>query len=163
MTATACVDFPSLVLRTLALLRHGLATGQGPDAPLTPQGVQQLRKLAAVLRAEGWRPQSIFASPLARALESARAFAAGLGVTEAPVELRELMPDSEPLDALRAIDAAAPDSTSVLVVSHLPLVGRIAHELSGEEVPFAPATFVEIADQGDGEAHLVRRLSADEL
>ena len=149
--------------RTLALLRHGRAAGQGPDAPLTVQGIEQLQKLAAVLAAEGWRPEVILASPLLRAKESARTLAAGTGVTRPAVVLRELIPDSEPLDALQAIDAAAPGSKLVLVVSHLPLVGRIAHELTGEEVAFTPATLAEIADQGDGTARRVRRLSAEEL
>jgi phosphohistidine phosphatase len=122
--------------RTLALLRHGRASGQVPDAALTPEGTQQLRRLAAVLRAQGWRPDVILASPFARALESARTFAAALGVTQAPVALDALIPDSEPLDALQAIDAAAPASASILVVSHLPLVARLALELTGEEVSF---------------------------
>jgi phosphohistidine phosphatase SixA len=149
------------MVRTLALLRHGLATGQGPDAPLAPQGVAQIERLANVLRAEGWRPDTILASPLARAQDSARALAAGIGVTRAPIVLYQLIPDTEPIDALHAIDAAAPGSTSILIVSHLPLVGRIAHELTGEDVSFTPATFVEITDQGDGEARLVRRLSPE--
>lgn len=149
--------------RTLALLRHGRAAGQGPDALLTPEGVQQLHRLATALAAERWRPDAILASPFARALDSARMLAAGIGVARTPVVLRELIPDSEPLDALQAIDAAAPGTSLVLVVSHLPLVGRIAHELTGEEVAFTPATLAEIADQGDGTARLVRRLSAEEL
>ena len=149
--------------RTLALLRHGRASGQVPDAALTPEGMQQLRRLAAVLRAQDWRPDVILASPFTRALESARTFAAALGVTQAPVALDELIPDSEPLDALQAIDAAAPASGSILVVSHLPLVARLALELTGEEVSFTTATLAEIRDAGDGRAHLVRRLSPDEL
>ena len=52
---------------------------------------------------------------------------------------------------------------SILIVSHLPLVARLATELTGEEVSFTPATLVEIADRGDGQARLVRRLSPDEL
>ena len=149
--------------RTLALLRHGRAAGQGPDAPLTVQGIEQLEKLAVTLKAEGWRPEAILASPLLRARESARMLAAGIGIMRSPVVLHELIPDSEPLHALQAIDAAAPGSRLVLVVSHLPLVGRIAHELTGEEIAFTTATLVEIADQGDGAARLVRRLSAEEL
>jgi len=151
------------MVRTLALLRHGRASGQSPDAALTPEGLQQLRRLASALRAQDWRPDVIVTSPFARALESARTVAAGLGVTRAPLVLDELIPDSEPLDALQAIDAAAPGSASILVVSHLPLVARLALELTGEEVSFTPATLAEIRDGGDGEAHLVRRLSPDEL
>jgi phosphohistidine phosphatase SixA len=151
------------MVRTLALLRHGRAAGQGLDASLTPEGRVQLRKVADVLRAEGWRPAAVLASPLTRAIESARSFAAVLGLERQAVVLRELAPDGEPLDALHAIDAAAPGSASILVVSHLPLVARIAHELTGEDVSFTPATFVEIAGQDDGTARLVRRFCPDEM
>jgi len=48
-------------------------------------------------------------------------------------------------------------------VSHLPLVARIASELTGAEIAFTPGTLVEIADPGDGRARLVRRLSPEEL
>lgn len=151
------------MLRTLALLRHGRATGQGFDAPLAPEGVRQLQRLASSLRAEGWRPDVILTSPLARARASARSIAAGLGVASPPVVVDELAPDHEPIDALAAIDAAALQRTTILVVSHLPLVARIALELTGEEVSFAPATLAEIADGGDGTARLVRRVSAEDL
>ena len=151
------------MVRTLALLRHGRAAGQGPDATLTPEGVHQLQKIAAALRAESWRPAVIFVSPLTRAQQSASMFAAGIGLGARAVVLRQLIPDTEPVDALQAIDAAAAGAASILVVSHLPLVARIAHELTGEDISFTPATFVEIADQGDGTAQLVRRLSPEEL
>jgi len=149
--------------RTLALLRHGRAAGQGPDAVLTPQGAQQLEKVAAVLKAEGWRPAAVFVSPYSRALESARVFAAELGLVKPAAVLHELLPESEPIDALAAIDAVAPGHASILIVSHMPLVARIALELTEEDVAFTPATFVEIADRGNGAAQLVRRLSPEEL
>ena len=151
------------MLRTLALLRHGLATGQGPDASLTPQGTQQLRKLAAVLRAEGWRPDTILVSPYARAVESARTLATGIGFATSPIVLHELMPEREPIEALQAIDHEAGGAATILAVTHLPLVGRIARELTGEEVSFTPGTLALIADHGDGEARLVRRFSPEEL
>jgi phosphohistidine phosphatase SixA len=151
------------MLRTLALLRHGRAAGQGPDAPLTPEGVQQLQKIAAALRPLNWRPDVILTSPLARAQSSARTIAAGLGIATPPVVVDKLIPDNEPVDALAAIDAAAPLSASILVVSHLPLVARIAAELTGQEVSFTPATFVEIAHEGEEGARLVRRLSPEDL
>jgi len=163
LTSIAPVDSPPRMLRTLALLRHGRAAGQGPDAQLTAEGVQQLQKIATVLRAEHWRADVLLVSPLARAQASARTFAADLGLSLAPLVLQALSPDTEPAEALEAIDAAAPGRASILVVSHLPLVARIANELTGEEVAFTPATFVEIVHDGDEGARLVRRLSPDEL
>ena len=150
-------------MRTLALLRHGRAAGQGPDARLTPQGIELFQRLAAALKAEGWRPVAMLSSPFTRALDSARTLATGLGIAPSPIVLNELTPDNEPLAALQAIDAAAPGSALILVVSHLPLVARIAGELLGEEIAFTPATLVEIADQGDGRPRLVRQLRPEDL
>jgi len=147
------------MVRALALLRHGLASGQGPDAALVPQGTRQIERLASALRAEGWRPDLVLSSPYARALESARTLAGGVGYEAPPLVLHELLPESEPLDALQAIDAAAPGVASILVVSHLPLVGRLTFELTHQEVPFSPGTFVELRHDSDGLARLVRRIA----
>src|SRR5262252_2286526 len=70
-----CAGMYCAMVRTLALLRHGLASGQGPDAALAPEGVRQVERLAAALRANAWRPDVVLSSPYARALESARTFA----------------------------------------------------------------------------------------
>jgi phosphohistidine phosphatase len=148
--------------RTLALLRHGLAAGQDPDAPLVPRGVAQLERLAAALRAEGWRPARVLTSPYTRAIETAQTIADGIGYTGPLVQRIELSPESEPVDALRAIDEATPGATCVLVVTHLPLVGRIAHELTGEELPFSPATFVEL-EATDEAVRFVRRIAPQDL
>lgn len=148
--------------RTLALLRHGLAAGQDPDAPLVPRGVAQLERLAAALLAERWMPATIVTSPYTRALETARTIADGIGFTGPVVKRAELTPEREPLDALRAVDEASLGATSILVVSHLPLVGRIVLELTNEELPFSPGTFVELEDV-DGEARPLRRITPQDL
>src|SRR5262249_44480912 len=151
------------MLRTLALLRHGLASGQGPDATLVPEGVRQMERLSAALRAGAWRPDVVLSSPYARALESARTLARGVGCEAPPVVLHELLPEREPLEAMQAIDAAAPGVASILVVSHLPLVGRLAFELTHQEVAFSPGTFAELRRDGEGHARLVRRIAPQEL
>lgn len=151
------------MLRVIALLRHGKASGQGADAMLTPEGAAELRRLGTRLGAEGWAPAAVMTSPYRRARESAAVFA---GVLTPAVEthvLGELKPEAEPEDALEAILDAAPLATPLLVVTHLPLVGRLARELLGEEIAFFPGTFVELVRDGDGSARLLRRLNAHEL
>ena len=66
-------------------------------------------------------------------------------------------------EALEAITAAAPLETPVLVVAHLPLLGRLAHELVGEDPSFSPGTLVEIAHEGAGHSRLLRRLGPREV
>jgi phosphohistidine phosphatase len=151
------------MLRTLALLRHGLSAGQSPDAALLPEGAAYLRRLGAKLAAEHWQPAAIFTSPYVRARESAAVLASALGCEAPHVTLRALVPEGEPADALAAIAAAAPDAASVLVVSHMPLVGRLAQELVGEDLAFSPGTFVEIAREGEANARLVRRIGPRDM
>lgn len=151
------------MVRFLALVRHGLAAGQGPDAELLPEGAAYLRRLGTRLKDEGWQPAAILSSPYLRARASAAVLAETLGFTAAPLVLDELTPEGEPSEALEAITAAAPLETPVLVVAHLPLLGRLAHELVGEDPSFSPGTLVEIAHEGAGHARLLRRLGPREV
>ena len=151
------------MLRTLALLRHALASGQSPDAKLLPEGVAYLHRLGTKLEAEGWKPGAIVTSPYMRARDSAGVLAAVLGYESRAAVLNELVPESEPDEALAAITAAAPLATPILVVTHLPLVGRLAQTLLGEDLSFSPGTLVEIVREGEGVARLIRRIGPRDL
>lgn len=151
------------MVRTLALLRHGLAGGQSHDAELLPEGAAYLERLGAKLAAEGWKPTAIFTSPYVRARDSAVVLARALGCDALHRVLRELAPEGDPGEALAAIMAAARLATPILVVAHLPRVGRLAQELVGEELTFSPGTFVEIVREGEGIARLIRRVGPHEL
>lgn len=63
----------------LLLIRHAKATGQAPDAPLTPDGTEAAQWLAHALADAGIT--RIVSSPWRRALETARPLAARLGLT----------------------------------------------------------------------------------
>lgn len=151
------------MIRILALVRHGLSAGQAPEAALLPEGAAYLRRLGAQLSAEGWKPAVILTSPYVRAHASAVVLGETLGVAAAPVVLDELTPESEPSDALAAITAATSLETPVLVVAHLPLLGRLTHELVGDDPSFSPGTLVEIAREDDRPARLIRRIGPRDL
>jgi phosphohistidine phosphatase len=149
--------------RILALLRHGLASGQSAGAELLPEGAAYLRRLGAKLAAEGWRPAAILTSPYVRARATATVLAGALGCDAPHEALDELVPEGDPDAALAAIAASAPLASPVLVVGHLPLVGRLAQELVGADPGFSPGTLVEIARDGDGSARLLRRIGPHEV
>ena len=151
------------MIRTLALLRHGLASGQGPEATLLPEGAEQLRRLADRLQQEGWRPMLVVSSPYRRARESALLVASTLQVATTLQVLPDLVPEGDPDEALDAVQSAGPVASPILVVSHLPLVGLLAEHLVGEDPGFPPGTFVEIAREGDGESRLLRRIAPRDL
>ncbi|MEQ1832231.1 MAG: histidine phosphatase family protein [Candidatus Eisenbacteria bacterium] len=151
------------MIRVLALLRHGLAAGQAPNAELLPEGAAYLRRLGAMLRAEGWAPAAVLTSPYDRARTSAVVMIESLGLSRTPQVLDELVPEGEPSDALAAITAAAPLDSPVLVVAHLPLLGRLVHELVGDDPSFSPGTFVELAREGDSHTRLLRRIGPRDI
>jgi len=151
------------MLRILALLRHGLSDGSGSDAALLPEGAALLVRLGAKLAAEGWKPAAILTSPYRRARESAAVLARALDCVAPVAAVDELVPEGDPVEALAAIAAAAPVASPALVVGHMPLVGRIALELVGDDPGFSPGTFVEIAREGTGVARLLRRVGPRDL
>lgn len=65
--------------RTLFLVRHCAATGQAPDAPLTPSGELQAQALAQCLLGE--RIERIVSSPFVRAVHSVQPLADRLGLS----------------------------------------------------------------------------------
>ncbi len=73
----------------LLLVRHGESAGnltrqlQGPEDPLTERGRRQAREIAAHLTGRG-DVIALYASPLARALETARIIGAAVGLTPVP-------------------------------------------------------------------------------
>lgn len=149
---------------TLALLRHGLATGQGPDSELMPEGAVHVRALGRHLAAEGWVPRAAFTSPYRRARETARIVLAEIAPEIVPVALGELVPETSAERALEALRAHGLPQGPVLVVAHLPLLGLIALELTDNDPGFRPGTFAEIELAPDGRrGSLRRRIASNEL
>lgn len=64
--------------RTLYLVRHGKATGQAPEAPLTSEGIAQAQMLAECL--SGGSIDQIVSSPFTRAIQSIEPLAKRLGL-----------------------------------------------------------------------------------
>ncbi len=128
----------------LCLLRHGRATGQGPDAELLPEGAAYVAALGRRLAGEGWRPQSVYASPYLRARETARIVLAEIAPGVTPALLEELTPETPPKEALAALLASGLPPGRTLVVAHLPLLGLLCDELTGDDPGFHPGTLVEI-------------------
>ena len=68
------------------------------------------------------------------------------GISGAPEieELNELLAETEPSDALAALQAVNAANGHVLLVTHQPLAGRLAALLTGEAPGFSPGTLVRI-------------------
>ena len=128
----------------LALLRHGRATGQGPESDLLPEGAAHVATLGRRLGREGWTCAAAFSSPYLRARDTANILLGELGSSVPLVIVRKLQPESRPMEALDALFSHGVPDGRVLVVSHLPLIVHLALGFTGETVDFQPGTYVEI-------------------
>ncbi len=148
----------------LALLRHGRADGQGPQAALTAEGAGYIELLGELLAGEDWAPVAAYSSPYRRAWDTALLLLEQVAPGVRPTMIRDLTPEHEPDDAIAALRAAGLPEGRVLVVAHLPLLGLISHRLTGEDPGFHPGKLVEIELAPDGASgHIVRQLGADDL
>jgi phosphohistidine phosphatase len=134
----------------LLLMRHGIAAPLdekiGTDAarPLTAEGVEKTRQVAAGLRAAGSTPDVIATSPLLRALQTAQIMraAGGKSKTAPPLETWPELEHAEYsalLPRLKKVQAAH-KVLKVLLVGHEPGMSRlVAHLLTGSPGGFALA------------------------
>jgi phosphohistidine phosphatase len=134
---------------TLDLLRHGEALPRHPagdtERILSSAGERSLATLGGRLAAEGWRPGRVFASPYRRARDSARIVTrAALGELN-PEILPELVPFTDPDEVLSALANAGVHEGHVLLVGHLPLLGRLTERLAGSPRDFSPGSLVRIS------------------
>jgi 2,3-bisphosphoglycerate-dependent phosphoglycerate mutase len=145
---------------SVILIRHAEATGQEPDAPLTPQGLAHAQALAAALHDRAIT--RFISSPFRRARETADVLADGAGVliderlaewqlpwiqqTEWPHALRSILAgstalpgDVEPLITARARGLAAVREALALpgdviaLVTHGKLLALVLAELEGAD------------------------------
>jgi len=130
---------------TLLIARHGRAEGMHPEASLTPEGEAAIRAHAARLATEGWRPDMACVSPYLRARQTMQLLLRALAPELEPLVMSELVPDTEPHDALDALRERGLGEGRMLVVSHMPLVASLTRRLTTDEVGFAPGQMIEIA------------------
>ena len=129
---------------TLCLLRHGRATGQGPNAKLLPEGEAHVAALGRRLAREGLRPVRAFSSPYLRAVETARIVLAEAAPGLRAETLPALVPEWDPDDTIGTLADLGLPAGRVLVVAHLPLLALVAQKLAREVVAFSPGTLAEI-------------------
>jgi len=123
----------------LFLARHAKAAPGHPDElrPLTPDGREQARTLAAELAAH--RPETVLSSPLLRARETAAPIARAAG---AELRIDERLAPGATLEGL--LDAIADAGDVVVAVGHQPDCSELAEALGAGDVAFAPGAVHEL-------------------
>jgi phosphohistidine phosphatase len=124
----------------LYLLRHGKAdwpdwTGPDDERPLTEEGIEDMKIVAAALKRLKINPEVILSSPLPRALSTAEIVGKEMEVRVD--ERSELKPgfDRKKCDALLALKPG----TDVMFVGHEPDFSRLIRSLTGGRVKLSKA------------------------
>ena len=134
----------------LFLLRHGKAdwpdwTGPDDERPLTEEGIEDMRLVAAALKRLKVEPGLILSSPLPRALRTAQIVAEALGV---PVEQRRELEPGFDRRACETLIATSPDG-DLMIVGHEPDFSSLIRSLTGSRVNFSKAATAAI-ELGEG-------------
>jgi phosphohistidine phosphatase len=138
---------------TLYLVQHGDTVPEAADAarPLSEKGRQDVRVLAEVLARAGVAGVRILHSGKLRARQTAEIIAARVAPGAAIETASGLDPNDEPAAAARSLAVSSGD---LVVVSHMPLVAKLATLLvTGKTAPvvvaFQPGAAVALArDEG---------------
>lgn len=137
----------------LYLVRHGEAEANVPEssggAPLTDNGLAQVRRSAGFAARLGVRVAEIRHSDRLRAIQTAQEFERALGCPRR--QLPGLGPDDD-INPLRR--EAAGLQQNVMVVGHLPYLNRIAGALLAQDesmpvVVFHPASLIRLDRRDD--------------
>lgn len=132
----------------LYLIRHGAAENGAPDdmsRNLTAQGESQALAAASWLAENITGPVELWASPYLRTQQTAAPIAKALAIDAITHEC--LQPDMTPS---KVVDELCQQQKSIILVTHLPLVGRLASLLIDGTVfdqPWSPAEIWQL--EGD--------------
>lgn len=139
----------------LYLVQHGDAVPEqlDPERPLSAAGRREVEAVARLLAGTGTRAAHLVHSGKLRAQQTAELLATVL----APGTVAEIMPGLNPNDPVEPMARGTADWTSdVMLVGHLPFMGKLAARLvAGDErrlvAAFVPGTVVclEQAEAGD--------------
>ena len=114
------------------LVRHGEylpgTFGAGEPA-LSTRGWEQARAVGRFLARLGVHLERLVMSPYVRAQETAQAIVGELGEKPVMSIWQNLVPAGEPRAVMLALESLEGETSEVLVVGHMPLLGRVAHEL----------------------------------
>jgi phosphohistidine phosphatase len=119
------------------LARHAQAKSEeeDPERPLNDTGREQAEKVAGYLKTRGIAMEAIWHSGKARARQTAEILASSVQGNNPPVAREGLSPN-DPVE--RVADEIESIPGPVMIVGHLPFIGRLARHLTVGGGPLAP-------------------------
>lgn len=138
-------------MKRLYLMRHGhspttVEAGVAKDAlrPLSDQGREDVRRMAAELLRRGGAPSLILHSPLLRAAQTAAEAASILKPASGAVRF-EALDNTRPAEEVeRELAARGASADEVLAIGHQPQIGEIAALVGKTLFEMRPAAIVAI-------------------
>ena len=114
--------------RLLYLVRHGEATSKerNSERPLTDSGAKEVEQIAAWFTSTKLPVDEIRHSGKLRAQQTAEIFAQHLGLPELPAETAGLNPND---NVQPVADLLSRETKSLMLVGHLPFMGRLVGSL----------------------------------
>lgn len=114
------------------ILRHGIAVDPGtpgisgdPARPLTPEGEEKLKRIAAAMQAMKLSFDVILTSPYLRAKHTAELVANILGDKKKLSVTDHLTPEGDPKKLVELLNELKPLPENVLLVGHEPYLSRL--------------------------------------
>ena len=156
----------------LYLMQHAQAVPEAvdPDRPLSPEGRAAIGRVAARAAQLSLPIEHLYHSGKLRARQTAEALAAALHLESKVEELEGLNPKDhpEPLARWLRLEAQKNEAGDIVLVSHLPVLDRLASLLvAGDEdmgvVAFHYAALVALAPKGDGKHFAIQWILTPEL
>lgn len=140
---------------TLYLVQHGdaLAKAEAPERPLSDKGRADAERMALFLARSGVKAARVIHSGKARARDTAMLLSQVIGPGGVVEEIDAGLSPNDPTDNLKAL--AGNWSEDVMVVGHLPFMGRmVSHLVAGspdaDTVAFEPGSVVSLDKDEDG-------------
>ena len=109
----------------LIIIRHGEANNPvlDPKKGLSAKGIRQAEKIAGLIRKQQYDVSEIWHSPKARAVQTAGVIAKILESKPVLVKRNDLKPENEAEPVVQDLERF---NRNLIIVSHLPLVERLA-------------------------------------
>jgi phosphohistidine phosphatase len=147
-------------MKTLFLIRHAKSSWDNPglrdfSRPLNDRGLRDAPAMAALLRAQGVKPDLIVSSPAKRALGTALFFADAFGIADEAVRREPSIYEAAPTEILRIV-AKLPDSAAtVLLFGHNPTFTEVANRFTENFIDNVPTCgIVQIESAADAWAEM---------
>jgi phosphohistidine phosphatase len=130
-------------MKTIILIRHAKSSWKNKDLkdterPLKKRGSSDAVLMAKLLKEKGLKVEKLISSPAERALATAKAFAAEIGIAETEIENDERLYMESKTKMLKLISELDEKLGTVALVSHNPALSNLANFFLDEDIGDIP-------------------------